>query len=380
MIRRAASRFRIASVGVLSAVAAALLFAAGPADAQAILKISDTAYFRFGALLQPQADWQQLANSTGTDTIGFQQNLFIRRARFLMGARFAKDVYLYMDTENSNLGKATTSAKALGTGFQLLTMFGEWRIADQFIFEGGLIRVPYSREALKAAGSQFALDTSAYNYLQQTATGSTGGNRDTGFLARGYLADQRLEYRVGTFQGVRLAGSHNSFRVAGFVQYEFLDKENLDVPGTVYSTSLPGSYLGDKKVLAVGGGFDTQMDYRYYSGHLYASIPAGDGAIEGTFQYQYLNGGTTFTTLPTQNTEQVDLGYYIKALKIAPLVRYEKKVFNGQEAKNEARYGVGLNYYPYKFNFNIKGMWLRVDPKTGQTTNQYTIQLQFYYF
>jgi hypothetical protein len=378
MICRAASRFRIASVGVLFGVAAAFLLAAGPADAQAIIKVSDTAFVRFGFILQPQADWQQLASST--DTTGYQQNLFIRRARFLLGARLAKDVYLYMDTENSNLGKATTSAKALGTGFQLLTMFGEWRIDDAFMLEGGLIRVPYSREALKAAGSQFALDVSAYNYLQQTSVGATGGNRDTGFEARGYLLDHRLDYRIGAFQGVRLTGSHNPFRVAGFLQYNFLDREDMYNPGTVYSTSLPGSYLGDKKVLAVGGGFDTQMNYRYYSGHLFASIPAGPGAIEGTFQYQYLNGGVTFTALPPENTEQVDLGYYIKALKIAPLVRYEQRIYNGQEAKNEARFGAGLNYYPYKFNFNIKGMWIRVDPKTGPAVNEFTIQLQFYYF
>lgn len=381
MIRRAASRLRIASVGVLFGVAAALLLAAGTADAQAILKVSDTAFLRFGALLQPQADWTQLANSTLTDTIGYSQNLFLRRARFYFAGRVTKDVYFYMCTENSNLGKNKTGTSALGSGFQLLDGFGEWRIADAFILDGGLLRVPYAREALKAASSQFTLDTSSYNYLQQTATGSTGGNRDTGFMVRGFLLDHRLEYRAGAFQGARQSGSHNSFRYAGRLQYNFFDREDMYSAGAVYSLSYAGSYLGDKKVLAVGTAFDTQQDYNYYSGDVYASIPTGkSGAIESTLQYQYISGGTTFTSLPTQNTLMFEAGYYVKSLKIAPLARYEQRVYNGQEARNEARYGVGLNYYPFKYNFNIKSYWSRIDPKTGPSLNQFTVQLQFYYF
>jgi len=381
MIRRAASRFRIASVGVLIAAAAALLLAAGTADAQAILKISDTAFLRFGALLQPQADWTQVANSTNTDTAGYSQNLFLRRARFYFAGRFAKDVYFYFCTENASLGKAKTGTSALGSGFQLLEGFGEWRIADAFILDGGLMRVPYSREALKASTTQFTLDTSAYTYLQQTATQSTGGNRDTGFMVRGFLLDHRLEYRAGAFQGVRLTGSHNSFRFAGRLQYNFFDREDMYSPGSVYSLSYAGSYLGDKKVLAVGAAVDTEMDYTYYSGDVYASIPIGTaGALESTLQYQYISGGVTFTSIPVQNTLMFEAGYYIKSLKIAPLARYEQRVYNGQEAKNEFRWGVGLNYYPFKYNFNIKTYYNRIEPKTGVGLNQFTVQLQFYYF
>jgi hypothetical protein len=362
-------------------MAAVLLLSSSPAHAQAIIKVSDTAFLRFGALLQPQADWTQVLNATSTDTAGYSQNLFLRRARFYFAGRFAKDAYFYFCTENSTLGKNKTGTSALGSGFQLLEGFGEWRIADAFILDGGLMRVPYSRESLKAATTQFTLDTSAYTYIQQSATGSTGGNRDTGFMVRGYFFDRRLEYRAGAFQGARQTGSHNSFRYAGRLQYSFLDKEDMLAPGTVYSLSYAGSYLGDKKVLAVGTAFDTQGDYNYYSGDVYAAIPTGkSGGIESTVQYQYISGGKTFTSLPTQNTLMVEGGYYIKSLKIAPLARYEQRVYNGQEAKNEARYGLGLNYYPFKYNFNIKAYWSRVDPKSTPMTNQFTVQFQFYYF
>ncbi len=381
MAHRSAPRYRVAALGVPFGLALLALAAAGPAEGQAILKISDTAFLRFGALVQPQADWMEQANASNTDTIGYQQNLFIRRARLYFAGRVNKEVYFYFCTENASLGKGKTGSSALGSGFQLLDFFGEWRIADFFILDGGMMRVPYAREALKAAPSQLTLDTSAYNYLQSAATGSTGGNRDTGFMIRGYFLDRRLEYRAGAFQGVRLTGSHNAFRYSGRLQYSFLDKEDMLAPGSVYSLSYPGSYLGDKKVLAVGTAFDTQMDYNYYSGDVYASIPTGkSGAIESTLQYQYLSGGKTFTTLPTQNTLMIEGGYYIKAVKIAPLARYEQRSYNGQEARNEHRWGIGLNWYPYKFNFNVKGYYNRIEPKTGVALNQFTVQLQFYYF
>ncbi len=371
-------RARVAAAAVLFVFAVA---AAAPAEAQALIKVSDTVSLKFGVLLQPQADWTELANASLTDTTGYQQNLFLRRVRFLFGGRIARDVYFFVDTENPNLGKNKSSATSLGSGFQLYDALGEWRITEPLILQVGLMKVPYSRESLKSTGTQFVIDTSAYYALQQTATQSTGGSRDTGALLRGYFLEKHLEYRVGIFQGARQSGSKNPFRSGGRLQYEFFDVEDQYAPTYMGSFSYPGSYLGDKKVLAVGAGYDLQGSYRYYSGDVYASIPTGSsGALEGTIEYQYLDGGTTFTTLPVQNTFQLDLGYYIRALKLAPNARYEQRVFNGQEAKNERRFLLGLNYYPFKHNLNLKAAYTRIDPKTGPSLNEFQLQLQFYYW
>lgn len=383
MIRRFASRSRRATAAASFGLALLVLAAAVPAEGQAIIKVGDTVSLKFGVLLQAWGDWMELPNAALTDTIGYQQNFYLRRARFLFAGRIAKDVYFWMETENSNLGKAAAPAtnKALGSGLQLLTAWGEWRIADAFMLEGGLIRVPYSRIAMTAAGSQLVLDTPSSTYLQQVPTQSTGGNRDTGFLARGYFLAHRLEYRVGVFQGVRqTAQSKNSFRYTGRLQYELLDLEDLYSPTYIGSTSYAGSYLGDKKVLAIGTAFDTQKDYNYYSGDVFASIPLGGGSIESTFQYQYISGGTTFpTALPTQNTMDIDLGYYIKSAKLAPVFRYEQRVLNGQSKKDHRICG-GLNWYPFKYNFNVKGLYQRITPTIGPALNEFTLQLQFYYW
>src|SRR5881296_1815534 len=58
------------------------------APSGAYLKVSDSVNFRFGALMQPQADWTQ-----DVVTSGYTQNLFIRRVRFLVGGQMAKNLF-----------------------------------------------------------------------------------------------------------------------------------------------------------------------------------------------------------------------------------------------------------------------------------------------
>ncbi|HEX2798177.1 MAG TPA: hypothetical protein VHQ44_00750, partial [Thermoanaerobaculia bacterium] len=73
-------------------IAALFLLAFGRAEAQAIIKVSDSINFKVGILMQPQADWQEVRNLADNGTGGYQQNLFIRRLRFLIGGQVAKNV------------------------------------------------------------------------------------------------------------------------------------------------------------------------------------------------------------------------------------------------------------------------------------------------
>jgi hypothetical protein len=65
---------------------------------------------------------------------------------------------------------------------------------------------------------------------------------------------------------------------------------------------------------------------------------------------------------------------------------------NNVTTKNENRVAVGLNFYPFPKTpnaFNIKFWWQRVQLKpgaapgqttSGYATNQFTVQMQVYYF
>src|SRR5437762_2197125 len=183
-----------------------------------VLKVNDNVNLRFGLLLQPQADWTQDAASGG-----YLQNLLVRRLRFLVGGQMTKNVFFFFETENSRLGQSTTAAKSLTTGFSVLDAAAEWRIRKEFNLQAGLIRAPTSREALKSASTSFALDFSAYAFTATAAAGGSSGGRDTGLMARGYFADDRLEYRIAGFSGVRDAAAHQSYRYVGRLQYNVCD-------------------------------------------------------------------------------------------------------------------------------------------------------------
>jgi hypothetical protein len=357
------------------------LLAFSRAEAQALIKVNDSINFKVGILLQPQLDFQELRNATNDGTGGYQQNLFIRRTRLLIGGQVAKNVFFFAETENSTLGKSTQTVaggaggKALAAGFNLLDAVGEWRIAKEFNIQVGEIRAPISREGLKSSPTQFMLDLSAYAFLTSAPLQNNAG-RDTGVMFRGYFLCDRLEYRSAIFSGLRQPGVKNSPRFVERLQYNFFDTE-------VYNfVSYAGSYLGTKKILSVGGGYDTQGDYRYASADLYLDWPIPLGSFESTIQYQYANGRNFITSLPEESTFQIEAGVFLKALKIAPIARYEQKTFTADinTPRNESRVALGLNYYISGHNANLKVWWQRVALKTGYATNQFTFQMQGYYF
>src|SRR5664279_1521048 len=326
-------------------IAALFLLAFGRAEAQAIIKVNDNVNFKLGLLLQTQWDEQQIANSTNTATGGWQQNMLLRRARIILSGQVAPNVFFFVETDNPNLGKTTvggtgTGAKAPGTGFELQDAVGEWRIAKEFNIQFGEILVPTNRSIITSSASAFMLDASAYYNLPSTALQNNAG-RDTGFMFRGYFFCDRLEYRSAFLSGFRQPGVKNAPRFTERLQWNFFDTEVYNLP------SYAGANFGKKKILALGGAYDTQGDYRFASADMFLDFPISVGSFESTISYQYINGGKLLTTLPEQNTFSIEAGVFIKKAKIAPILRYEQKTFNQtiNEGKNENRFVAGLNFY-----------------------------------
>lgn len=346
--------------------ALALLASDRPARSQVILRVNEDVHIRFGLLLQAWADWQQ-----GAISEGFSQNLFLRRARFMMEGQIAKDVSFLLVTDSPNLGKAP---KTPGSGLVLVDAMGEWKIRDEFRLVAGLMLMPFCRNTQQGAGGLLSLDYGTYTFLWVVPTQSPYG-RDLGFMAKGYLADQRLEYRVGVYQGARQPGSRNPLRSTGRLQYNFLETEIV--------TFYPGTYLGTKKVLAIGAGYDTQQDYRALSADVFVDYPVGGvGGVSAQADFVHYNGGETFESLPPQDDWFVEVGVYVARVKLLPFARFEsqKYVNPANAALGQRRYQAGLTWYLQRFNFNVRGAWTRVTPQSIPATDQFTIQLQFFYF
>lgn len=373
------SRLRPGLGFVLGTLTFAAALVAGPAHAQAIVKVNDNINFKLGILMQPQYDSIQVADATNTGIVGWQENFLIRRLRFIVGGQVSKDVFFFFDTENSNLGKSTqaigaaTGGKNLAAGFSLLDAVVEWRIAKEFNIMAGAILVPIGREILKSSASNFGLDSSAYNLQAATALQNNAG-RDTGVQSRGYYFDDHLELRAGAYQGLREAASKNSFRFTTRAQWDFLDTEVYNMP------SYTGMNFGTKKIVALGGSFDRQRDYKLIASDLFVDVPIPMGSFISTVFVQHVDGGTLLPTVLQQNTVTLEGGVYSKALKLAGYIRYEQLNFTASDAKNEQRGAIGLNYYLLGNNYNIKAWFAKVTPHVGPARNEFTVQVQAYYF
>ncbi len=372
------NRFALVSLALLIALLPAV------ANAQAIVKVNDTVNFRLGLLMQAWGDWNGVSNATG-ETAGFQQNLFLRRARFFLGGQVAKDVTFFFMTDNPNLGKSTQTVaggaggKAPGTGFIVQDAFLDWKIANEFTIDAGLILIPLCRNCNTSAVTLLTMDYGTWSFQESASTQSSVG-RDTGFQAKGYLADDHLEYRAGVYSGFRAPGVKNSFRFAGRLQYDVFDVEK----GQFYA----GTYFGKKKILAIGGGYDTQSDYTAYAGDLFFDYPVGTGnGITVQADYIHYDGGVTFNTaaLLKQDDLYGEAGVYIGSAKVMPFIRYEQQRYSDDVNKglNRTKYQGGLGWYPYGANFNIKAGFTRTDApdnKNVASTNEYTVQFQVFYY
>ena len=387
------NRFALVSLALLIALLPAV------ANAQAIIKVNDNVNFRLGILLQGWADWSGQSNAVG-QTAGFQQNLFLRRARFFLGGQVAKDVTFFFMTDNPNLGKSTqvvtappqstTGVKAPGTGFIIQDAYLEWAIANEFRLQGGLILIPLCRNCNTSAATLLTMDYGTWSFQESAPTQSSTG-RDTGFQVKGYLADDHLEYRAGAYSGFRNAGVKNAFRYSGRLQYDVFDVEKVQF--------YPGTYFGKKKILAIGAGYDAQSDYSAYAGDVFFDFPVGGGnGITAQADYIHYDGGTTFTTPATavsflpatsallkQNDLFAEAGFFIGPPKVMPFIRYERQKYSDDVNKglNRTKYQGGLGFYPYGANFNIKAGFTRTiapDNPNVASTNQYTVQVQVFYY
>jgi transposase len=337
------------------------------ARAQAVIKVNDDVNFKLGVLGQFQGDWLEVPSADET-----AQNLFIRRIRLLFGGQVAKNVTFFVETDAPNLGKTLSSGKNISPGLVVQDAYGEFKVRDAFAIDAGLMFVPFSRNSLQSAASLLPIDYGANTFNQSAPTQSTVG-RDAGFQAKGYFLENHLEYRVGAFQGARDAGSYRAFRYAGRVQYQFLEPE-----ATAFFYT--GTYLGTKKVAAVAAAFDTQNDYHAYDADAFVDYPAGPGAVTAQLAYNRFDGGDTFLTLPKQNVALLELGYFLRDLKLTPVLQFTKRALVDTTLGDETRWSIGLNYWWAGHNANIKTAYGRIDPRGLKSQNEFTIQLQLFYF
>jgi hypothetical protein len=260
-------------------------------------------------------------------------------------------------------------------------------------------------------GLEFGWYQYPYNLFESGPLQNNFG-RDIGLNSRGFLVNDRLEWRLGIFRG-RSTDPYSPFRSVFRFNYNFLDREQ----GLYYT----GSSLGKKWLLSLGGGIDKQGTYTSAAVDGFSDLPVGSvGSLTWQGSFMYLNGGNSadirsFTPLITrQSILFTEMGFYFREARLQPYVKYEAQRMNVTQKQylvnhqrqvtglpeeatatdltnfntlsSNARMGAGINYYVDDFNFHVKLQYEQIyygrfgSPRQTETKSGGEFKLQLTYF
>jgi hypothetical protein len=390
------------------------------------LKLTKEASVRIGALLQPALTFQQdLPSASQAADANYnrrwQRQMFVRRMRLLFDGKVTPNFTFFFDLEAPNVGFVTTSnstPKANAVAPALLDAQIGYIASQEFSVMTGLILLGITRNGLTSAAALMPVNYGSYTFTSNSGTGNAldnGTGRDVALMARGLLADNRLEYRVSLSDGRSRNGGqalYSPFRVTARLAYDVFDVTTPDLFAGIHNFYYAGSSFGKKQSLSIGGGIDMQGGFMAFGGDVFLDYPTGGGdGLTVSLGVQHIDGGSpdqsflvprrvpaTTDSLPSgfasyftpkQTDIFVEAGYYIADLKLQPVVKFESKAVSttddyqlkqqppltqaetdAHSAKytywsdlaSESRIGFGLNYLPKGNNFNIKSMWEIVMP------------------
>jgi hypothetical protein len=287
----------------LIASAALLFFGINSVQAGAKIKIGDDSEINLGWRLQTLIVSTESNVDANPADFESSNRVQVRRARFRLGANVGQYVSTFLQTDISSFD------------VRMIDAFLKLKPHKWFNIIIGQNMAPISRQNLTSSGALLAIDRPAQTYKSLTwgtravgsfATATFGDSasgigtkatqvRDTNVVLFGSGpipdSDISVKYYLGVGDGINGTGTNeDTERLTGRVQVNIWDPE----PG-YYNLA---TYVGKKKTLAIGAGFDTQSDvafngvtatnadYTFFTGDVFLEYPLGDGTLtfEGAYQ------------------------------------------------------------------------------------------------
>ena len=384
----------IAAAPVIAPETAATVGFAPPPSAGRIE--GPNASIQFGVLLQPQFELAGSPDATKTS-----KNLFLRRARFMVGGTLFKSLEFFFQVDYPNLFKFdpsdTMAFDKNAPGLNIQDAFVTYKPIGELIkIDAGFMLPPLSHNSLESAAKLYGPDYFVNTFRRYVtnntdpfrAAGQSPVGRDAGVQARALLVNGHIDVRAGLFMGRRTAptpadamnpavvAGTNFFRTSARLQINLLDAE----PGFFYQ----GTYLGARKILSLGGFYEFQDNYKYFGGDLIADLPAGPGIFTAQANLGQWDGGT-WLQLIKQRVYMVEAGYIIGPLMLSPIVHFERLTSYtpapDAAIPSEDRLGGGLVFWPYGHNSNLKVFYTRVKrTPSDHAFDVFNVQWQVYYF
>lgn len=348
---------------------------------------------------------------SGRDGADSTTSLGFRRNRLAFMGAWSDKVSLYVQTEfleDLNVGTLEVADSNQGADFRLLDAVVRFNFGDSFKLNVGKFKYNLSRENLEACEDPLSLDRSLFIRAPFV------GTRDLGVAVWGNFLNDRVQYRADAMEG-RAAVSgvtapSSSLRYGARAHVTLLDPES--------SYGYKGTYLGQKKVLTIGGAYQFEPKATYLdTDHRLGAKDYQAWTVDGFFEYPFKRAGTL--TL-SGAYEKVDLdgayaganpddgatglngeknGWYAKAGYLLPRApfqvfgRVEKWRFaclNNVYDQIVDWYGIGANYYVWgqnlkltvefhKTDFATEGTFTNIQgtERSSKDFNTFVAQLQF---
>ncbi len=262
---------------------------------------------------------------------------FRRNRVALMGA-YGKHFGLYVQTEYSEDNNISGFSVTDGDNedFQLLDAVMRFKYNDAVNFWLGKYKYSFSRENLEACEMPLTLDRS----LLIQAPLASENTRDKGVTLWGNLFNDIFQYRLDAMNGRNDSDSapDSAFRYGARAHVSLLDPEN----GHGYK----GTYLGEKKVLTLGGAYQIEKDVAYSNATL-ATDPVDYEAWTVDLFFEYpVDGVGTFTFSGAYADYDLDDAY-----KNATLGNLDANVvgLNGEKNGGYVKIGYMLPNLPLQF-------------------------------
>ena len=274
-----------------------------------------------------------------------------------------------------------TPSLALGSGLAFRDAWISFNFSEAFKVQFGRMYIPLTRNY--GTTSTKSLLTTDLAFLQGGVRGSIfyAGKvgRDDGVTIWGNPFDGSIQYRFMVSEGVEEANNvKDNLRYAGRVSLNLLEPEK--------GWFNKGTYLGKKKVLAIGGGIDHQQDLTLngkagrdnfiWTVDLFLEHPVGTGAV--TLEAAYIDIENCTQTHNLSNLAAGDdaanwygqAGYLLPGQigsgQLQPYLRYETVSL---DRKTDTQFsGGGINYYIKGDNAKISLDYSFVNQEEESTT------------
>lgn len=327
--------------------------------------------------------WYQ---SVGENDAPHINDFMLRRLYFYAEGQVFRDVTFYAHLAGDRLGQEglDSPGSGLGTGLAVRDGWIAYSPFNELKIQAGRMYIPLTRAfGTESTFTLLSLDVPiAQGGVRTRPFFPSNVGRDDGLTVWGNIARGLVQYRVGVFdgqQGTQNPGKHP--RTSARISLSPLEPEDRWFN--------KGSYLGTKKVLSLGVGFDRQANLKWASDRPAADYSAWTADL--FFDHPVRSSAITFESAFTGIKNSQELGdatnwyaqgglllpSFIKAFRIQPYLRYETVCRNNASDTQYA--GGGLNILFKQHDLKLTFEFDKFMPESGSTEKSrsiFTAQVQ----